>query len=415
MTKIPIELAIVRPYAANSRVLHTDRTFLLASALQDEYDASVIILASNISHPDGTRLARKDQSIIKEIAPFIKFLSSTPYNSSIGIARLLSEFVYSIRLIYGLLSSKPKALLVVEPLFFSGWICLLYGACFRVKVFADLIDAWPEALAVKKISPLKLAFPWNFIFFPLSISRSARFLFYNRIYLVSNSYKALLPKSVFKRVKVFYWCLGSELDLKVNNSISSPSILSSISQLPDRLLTPFTLGYAGSFGAGYAINDLMIGMSRLEILFPGQYVLHVAGSQKGFTSLSEAIKIPSNVSYKGFLNLKDMTEFYREVHSICLPYKPFSAVSMPIKFYDGLRFEKPFVSSLSLEAMSIINEHGIGVCYESSCSESFVKAVFQLRSSYRSFEQAIRLFARSSDLFNSSKVYSAFAADILAQ
>lgn len=415
MKKIPIELAIVRPYAASSRVLHTDRPFLLASALRDYYDVNVIILASDISHPDGTRLERKDQSIIKEIASFVKFISSIPYNNSIGFARLLSELIYSIKLVHRLFSIKPKALLVVEPLFFSGWICLLYGTCFRVKVFADLIDAWPEALTVKKVSPLKLAFPWNFIFLPLSVSRSARFLVYNRIYLVSNSYKALLPKCVFNRVKVFYWCLGSESELQINDFISSPSFPPSISQLPDSQLTPFTLGYAGSFGAGYAINDLMIGMSRLEILFPGQYALQIAGSQKGFSSLSERIEIPSNVSYKGFLHLKDMAEFYRQVHSICLPYKPFSAVSMPIKFFDGLRFEKPFVSSLSLEAMSIINENGIGVSYESGQLDSFIKAVLRLKSSYKSFEQAIRLFARSSDQFKSTIVYSAFASDLLAQ
>ena len=410
-----LRVLIVRPYAGSSSSrLHVDRAFLLGSELHQFPNVNVTMLVSDISHPSGQKMTRKEQSDFRKVVPFIRFLPSISYSRSLGFRRLLSEVIYSLFLIPALIRSRPSCILVVEPLFFTGWVCLAYGALVKIKVFSDLWDLWPEAFPVNKVSALKFAFPWDIIFAPLLLSRYFRFLLYQRIYIVSNSYKQILPPSSISRAILFYHCIGNTAFEIVSNNSSRSTILAPAESGSENLLSPFKLCYVGTLGAGCALEEVIEAIKELNHFYPKQFELHVAGSLESFYRLFKEEHLPPNIKHSGFLSSFQLEDFYSRMHAILMPYKRFSPIALPVKFFDGLRYSKPFVSSLTLEVSSIIDAERIGINYHAGDVQSLVEAVVRVRDEYPSFLSSINNFSRSTDIFDAHDIYSSFASDVIS-
>jgi glycosyltransferase involved in cell wall biosynthesis len=317
-------------------------------------------------------------------------------------------------LIPALIRSRPSCILVVEPLFFTGWVCLVYGALAKVKVFSDLWDLWPEAFPVDKVSALKFAFPWDIIFAPLLLSRYLRFLLYQRIYIVSNSYKQILPLSSASRTKLFYHCIGNTaLDSVANVSFRS-LVRAQTEPSFENLLSTFKLCYVGTLGGGCAMEEVIEAINELNRSYPEQFELHVAGSPVSFFRLFQDVYLPPNVKHSGFISSSQLEDFYSQTHAILMPYKRFSPIALPIKFFDGLRYSKPFISSLTLEVSSIIDAEHIGINYHAGDVQSLVEAIVRIRDEYSSFLSSIQKFSKCTDLFSPCDVYSSFASDIVS-
>jgi hypothetical protein len=396
---------ILRPYAFSSEAsLANDRYYNVANALL-QIGCRVTLVAQSFSH---SRLLSRSSSELEAISSqyqFVRFVSVPSYRKSVGLGRLAAEFIYAVKAFVLLVSQRPSRVLVGEPQFFTGWLALLYGFLFRKIICCDLIDAWPEALAIPKIRPLALARPFNIILFPLVLSRSLRLLLYNKLFTVSTSYVSLVPHFARCSVKVFYWCsqaFFSMVPLKPDEETVSKSNLDS----------PFVVSYIGSLGSGYDISTIIDAAAILDCRFPGDFIFKIAGG--GHKSCLLEQSQVKNVFFLGYLSSLEMCAELSSSSLMLLPYAPNTAVAMPIKFFDAVNLRMPVVSSLELEAGELIEKYKIGVAYQAQNPESLVSAILRIRLDYEVYRRNAISFSDSfSTVFDCSLSYSRFAFDLL--
>jgi glycosyltransferase involved in cell wall biosynthesis len=406
VAKSSTHLVILRPYALSSESsLANDRYFNLANATS-QTGARVTLLAQSYSHSRLLQRSAIELQVIEKKYSFTRFVSVPSYKKSNGLGRLCAELSYALKAFVLLVGLRPSHVLVGEPLFFTGWLAISYGWLFRKSVACDLIDAWPEALAIPKRHPFDLIVPYNIFFFPLIASRTLRLMFYARLFTVSTSYINLVPSSKRLRVNVFYWCSQALL----------PAAIHSINERPQNhsgLSAPFIVSYAGSLGSGYDIETIIESAKNLERCFPGCFVFRIAGGGHK-SSLLDASSI-CNLNFLGYLSSSDVCAMLSSSHAMLLPYAPNSAVAMPIKFFDAINLRLPVVSSLELEARDLIEMHKIGVYYKSRNPESLSESILAMREDYPSYHRNIRVFADSfSGMYNSSESYKNFATQLVS-
>src|SRR6201999_140041 len=123
------------------------------------------------------------------------------------------------------------------PLFFVGWLALLYGLMFRTPIIADLIDLWPEADTAQRgglgAAARRVAYG------ALIASRGLRLRCYAATSFVSRTYaRHLAPRDA--EAKVFYW--ASQLTPNGPSETSADEAVAI---------------YAGSLGVGYDIGTML--------------------------------------------------------------------------------------------------------------------------------------------------------------
>ena len=400
-----MDLVILRPYALSSgSSLANDRYFALAkSAIRRGF--RVLLVAQSFSHSSLRQRSSKDLQVVSDKYVFARFISVPSYKKSTGLGRLFAELIYAFEAFIILVSLRPSRVLVGEPLFFTGWLALLYGFVFGKLVSCDLIDAWPEALSVPKYHPFALIAPFNILCFPLVASRSLRLVLYKRVFTVSESYISLIPRSVRNRVKVFYWCSQTFSNMATH----VPNELNPYQFGPG---SPFVISYAGSLGSGYDILTIIEAALILEQRFPGCFIFKIAGG--GHKSILFDQINAKNIFFLGYLPSSEVRAVLSSSNSMLLPYAPNSAVAMPIKFFDAINLQLPVVSSLGLEAGDLITRYKIGTFYQAQNPESLAEAIINIRESYQSYSQNSReFFDRFSGVYASSGTYDKFAVELM--
>ena len=220
-------------------------------------------------------------------------------------------------------------------------------------------------------------------------------LLYSRIYLCSDSYKLLLPRTCLSKSHVYYWCLPS----------SAPP-----RKRQHTLNQPFRVCYVGSLGLGYDIETLISAARVLEKFYPGEFYFEIAGG--GQKSALFSNNCPSNMIFLGYLAFVEVQRLLQNSNAGILPYVENSAVSIPIKLFDSINNSIPVVSSLSLETRDLMLSHGLGCYYEAGNVQSFVSAILQLRSSYTDYVSNVFSFVEliPGSVFDSSISYRNYAS-----
>lgn len=393
------DLCILRPYALSSlNSISSDRYFHIASSLT-RLGYTAIIYAQRFSHSTFRPRLESELTDFQSAIPFARFANTPSYTHTIALSRLISEFVYSIQAFFFLFLVKPSRVLVGEPLFFTGWLAIIYGLITGSEIIADFIDAWPESLSIPKRSALVLHKPVKVILFPLLISRHLRCLLYDRIFVCSNSYLSLLPLSRRPDVLTYYWCSSLSEPIKLSGSID---------------IQPFRIAYTGSLGHGYDIETIIQAADILESLYPGIYRIDIAGSGPK-AHLLENTRIKS-LFYHGFLSTAHISTLLSRSHCMLLPYRLHSAVSMPIKFFDSIAIGLPVLSSLTLEAADLIKSHSLGLTFTAGHPDSLVRAIMQIHDNYSLYYRKSQLFSSSqaSKRFDKDFSYNSFAQSIVS-
>lgn len=380
-------ISIVRPYAnLPSDGASNDRYVNLAKALVDR-NINVQLICTSFVHNKKARRQAGESAYNKLLLPFVFEIDSTPYLRNISVKRIIHEIVFGIKALKVVYRNRPTCLLIGEPVFFIGWIFLVYAYIFRVKIKADLIDAWPEAdIGVKRQNLFNVT-----IYGLLKISRSLRLRLYYDVSFVSNSYVNILDMPEKAR-NVFYW--GSDLKPAGDNN-----------KIEHR---PFTVIYAGSFGEGY---DLLTVLNAAKILAGNRNVSIkiIFAGQGVYTEMIKAAAAQGIIDYVGNIDKKSLTELYMNCDVGLLPYKANSMVAMPIKFFDYINFGLFTLASLSLEAREVIDREHIGLVYEAGNSRDLSTKILEIA---KDPEQLVRAKHRCKDLtdFYSVEVqYNAFA------
>jgi glycosyltransferase involved in cell wall biosynthesis len=389
------KITILRPYSLHSlQAIDNDRYHNLAMHLM-LLGNEVTLLVQDYSHGRSAHRSIVELAQIKQDLNYVRVISVPGYKTSLSLMRLASECIYAFKSFFLLLTLKPNIVLVGEPLFFVGWTALLFGFIFKSKIYADVIDSWPEALPLPKKDHLKLRKLYHFTLFPLFASRYIRFSLYERLYTVSQLYLCLFPEWRRHSVEVFYWCTRSK---------SLP-----ICHREDVSIGKFNILYAGSFGKGYDIQTIIEAANFLHIYAPNRYVFHLAGGgEKASLLLSQSL--PDNIFFYGFLSSASVGNLLESAHCVLLPYVKFSAVSMPIKFFDALAMGLPVISSLGLEAKRIIELNEIGVAYEAENPRDLVRAIVHLRHNFNTYlDRSLGYAASSQYMYDPDLVYAKFA------
>jgi hypothetical protein len=385
-------VSVIRPYAAlPSEGGSNDRYVNLCKKLR-EAGAEVELLCSDFIHNAKKRRSPADLAANIRQLPFLVQIPALPYRENLSLARIAHEVVFGWRALLHLFGKSPPDVIVVgEPLFYVGWLILIYGFFLRVPVLADVIDLWPEADTGASKNPS--GFLRRAAYSLLRRSRGLRLRAYAAVSFVSCSYAEMLN---FKSAPVFYW--GSEL---------SPD---QISERPED--ARLTVVYAGSFGIGYDIATCLQAAKTLRAELPDRFRFLFAGSGPQLPAVTEAQRA-GDIDYLGVLDQRRLTEIYQDADIGFLPYKAGSMVAMPIKFYDYLNFGLYALTSLDLEADQILAREKIGAHYQAGDANDLVKQLKILDADRILLRQTRGAAVQLSKEFSIGRQYGNFARFVL--
>jgi glycosyltransferase involved in cell wall biosynthesis len=336
-------ICVVRPYAnLPSDGAGNDRYVNLSLELRARgIDAR--LLCSNFVHNRKTKRSMEQVLANRRALPFVVEFGSVGYTRNTSIRRVLYEVLFGIRALCWVVLNRPRTILVGEPLFFVGWLLVLYGMLCGARICADVIDLWPEA-DTRPLNGLGGA-AVRLLYRALKWSRTLRFRQYSSVSFVSRSYASVfrLPRES----PVFYW--GSNL-------------------LPERVVTKnrhitITIVYAGSFGDGYDIQTVLEAARLLAAHERPQFRFLIAGGGTQEPLVRESAR-RGEVSYVGYIERQELIDLYTTADIGLLPYKANSIVAMPIKFFDYVNFGVFAISSLKLEVAEVIESNRIGLSYK---------------------------------------------------
>jgi glycosyltransferase involved in cell wall biosynthesis len=380
-------ICVVRPYAnLPSDGAGNDRYVNLSLELRARgIDAR--LLCSNFVHNRKTKRSMEQVLANRRALPFVVELKSVGYTRNTSIRRVLYEVLFGIRALCWVALNRPRTILVGEPLFFVGWLFVLYGMVCGARISADVIDLWPEA-DTRSLSGLGGA-AVRLLYTALTWSRTLRFRFYSSVSFVSRSYASVfrLPRSA-----VFYW--GSDL-------------------LPERVATKngrktITIVYAGSFGDGYDIQTVLEAARMLAAHERPQFRFLIAGGGTQEPLVRESAR-RSEVSYLGYIERQELIDLYMTADMGLLPYKANSTVAMPIKFFDYLNFGVFAISSLKLEVAEVIESNGIGLSYKAGDAQDLCDRILDASMDPDRLDRVRSVCRRLSEYYSIPRQYGGFA------
>ncbi len=378
---------IVRPYAGlPSDGAANDRYVNLCCELRSR-GMAVSMLCSSFMHNKKAERSEQQKRFNKSALPFLVELSSVRYKSNISIRRVLHELFFGLKALALVMTGKPKLVLVGEPLFFVGWLFVLYGMVSRTRIIADVIDIWPEA-DTRSFSDVRGKTAY-LLYSVLRLSRKVRLKCYHKVSFVSTSYASMLGHSASHAV--FYW--GSDL-------------------LPDSAVRDgrkrITIVYAGSFGNGYDISALLDAAKLLAERKAPRFSVIIAGGGQQEALVKQAAE-HGYVEYLGYINKQQLVDLYMRADIGVLPYKAKSMVAMPIKFFDYVNFGIYTVSSLTLEVAQVIHENAIGMVYKPGDGRDLYEKIVEVSLDSSRLAQISPRCARLAERYSIKNQYGAFA------
>jgi glycosyltransferase involved in cell wall biosynthesis len=275
----------------------------------------------------------------------IFYLNAGTYKKNLSIQRILYELKFIYKVYHALKEIKVSAVLIGEPLFGAGLIGFLLKTKMKVPIYGDFIDLLPEAFKIR----FKSKIVFNLLAWPLIKLRTLRIkIFYNEIFSVSTHFSKKLKTT---NSNVYYW--GSKYEkIAINNNRGSNKII-----------------YAGSLGEGYDIETILLLAEKrpdLDIIIAG------AGPK---SRLCEKAHRNKTIKFMGQVGSESLKVLYQNSSIGLIPYKKYSAVSMPIKLFEYIANGIKIVSSLEMECAEVINRNKIGVNYIAGDVDSLSHAI----------------------------------------
>ena len=348
------------------------------------------LICSTFVHNKKQKRSERESEYNKSQLPFIYEVDSTAYNNNISLRRVIHELWFGLKAVRIVGRHRSTDILIGEPVFFVGWIFLIYSLVCRAKIKADFIDLWPEAITAKNrgTTPVHAT-----LFFFLKLSRALRLRLYRDVSFVSTSYAKTLGQRA-KSGNVFYW--GSHL--------FPPETY----KKRETLIRPLTIVYAGSFGEGYDI-ETVIDAAQMVAANPDISVKFQIAGLGTYRQMVEKAADARVVEYLGNLDEAGLTELYANSDVGLLPYKVGSMVAMPIKYFDYINFGLFCLSSLTLEAKEEIDERSIGISYKAGDSGDLYNKILTVARSPEILRDAKQSFVRLAASYAVNVQYKRFA------
>jgi len=352
------------------------------AAVKMGYD--VTFFSSTFRHSNKTQRFSETTSVRVNDNYEVVYIKSPGYKSHISIKRLWAHYILGINLFRQVrkIENKPDIIIVAIPTLSSAYLITKWAKKNNIKVFADIIDPWPDSFYGlykdwRKILLKLFLTPLSFV--SIKILRNV-----TGVISISNEYcqwslkKANRnhPTGVFYPLVNFDEIQLIQHKLKLNNYSSNNNTINVV--------------YAGSFTISYDIPCILNAAQILEEKYNQNIIFHFAG--RGFyqKDIEERLKNSSNIQYHGLLNFNQLQELF----SICdiglIEHFAMASQTVTYKLFDYLSADLVVINSLNSEMWDIIELNNIGLNHLSSDATELANS--------------IETFYLNRDLLNSTKL-----------
>lgn len=320
------------------------------------------IVTTDFSHHNKAKRIGKD---IRSV----DYLKVPTYSKNLSIRRILSHWVFAVKLFFYLrkLENKPNYIYCVLPTPSSGLVAGLYSKKHNITFVTDVIDVWPDGLF-----PINSTFNrLKFLFKPWEILSRKVYQLSDFVCAANRSY-ASIARNYVKNIPTIHFYLGTSFDKEINTYENIP-----IQKPTDEIW----IGYGGNLGHLYDFDLMIEGVQyaqyrtgkKLKFILIGGGVLEDELRFKLSQISTLPFYITGNVSYSQFMSYVEKCDISLNI------FKENALISMSYKLYDYFACKSFVMNNLVGDADEIIDEFGVGMnVNQSNFGEKLSEAVYGL-------------------------------------
>lgn len=267
---------------------------------------------------------------------------------------------------------KTDLIIATSPQFFTAISGSVLSFFKRTPWVIEVRDLWPDSIAAvgsmnKSSRPFKV----------LKKIEHCLYLSASKIVVVTDSFK----KYVIKNHKIIPKKVGVFKNGVIVNNLKKPSQYDVISLKESLgLKNKIVVSYIGTHGLAHGLEFILESISKipnqdLHFLFIGN------GAEK-----ENLIKYSKTLHSKNFTFLESVTKseipLYIEISNYSLvnlkKSDEFKNV-IPSKIFENIAMYKPILLGVEGESKKLIDDYGVGVCYEPENEKSFLNALLDIQ------------------------------------
>jgi glycosyltransferase involved in cell wall biosynthesis len=333
--------------------------------------------------PDSDAASVRNNYLLNELAlkgfrikihSFTTNLKFKPYSNKFSIyRRLIGEIFSGLELLFRVMISNQKYYFFSSPPFLTVLIAT-WGVRLKLqKYILDIRDIYPE------------------VYFELGIIKKNSFIGKLLLSITKSFYKNASLISVTSE--------GQENSIKnISPTANTVIIYNGFDPMcfrPNLLKRPdFTVVFHGNLGKFQKIDLLVEIAEKFEKLDPSVKFL-VMGEGPGEVYIKKSNL--NNLNYLGKVNYSDIPQIISECH-LGISFRSddeISKTAMPVKIFEYIGVEIPFILTPLGEASKKFNAHDIALTFENSQKEEIIQSIINIknnRSLYKSIVENIKKY-----------------------
>lgn len=274
----------------------------------------------------------------------------------------------------------------------------------NIPYIVDIRDLWPDNY--KRILPKWAKFLYPYIFYLEELRCKNALNGAKGIVAISQTYLNWALSKVDEGIssKVVY--IGYRYSDKKNFKPSEREDIKRSFGVP---LNKILICFAGTFCSSYDLETVFKASVEMKARGIPAHII-VAGDGSGYLDLKRRFSESESITYIGWVESNKLANLLLISDLGLAPYSSEALMSLPNKLFEYLAYGLPILSSLKGELWDLIQEHGIGINYQSSDTHSLVNAVEEYSSNKDLLNEhrknCLNIFNRK---FNSDIVYSSLA------
>lgn len=330
------------------------RAMNLSNALEKN-GHDVLIWSSNFDHFSKNHRSKNENSFKVSDTLSIRLISSSGYNSNVGLARLIDHAKLALNLRKMLKNENPPDIAFIGyPPIETAWILTGWLKRRKIPIILDIKDAWPEVLL--RVLPSKIRFLGRILLFPYTLMMKKTFKNVVGICAPTDEFlnwglkKAGRERNLFDTVAPL---TSPNSDFTNDEIISAGKWLDSLGIKNDETVR---ISFIGSLNTAFDFKPVIHAAQNLNY----QFVIAGDGPMyKEIKNMSIGIK---NIIMPGWLSECQSKVLSERSKIMLAPLKdlPDFRMSIPNKFFDYMSHGKPILSSISGVAGKLISDNNIG-------------------------------------------------------
>jgi glycosyltransferase involved in cell wall biosynthesis len=334
------------------------RPYLAYKYFSNRYDTKVLYSEFSHRHKQYKEIKGEDFIPVKTFS----------YKRNISLVRILSHISFGLKIIKKIKKIDPDLIYVTVPPNISSFISSLYAEFKNKKLILDIVDIWPEALPfpkkIKKIQKYSYGIIWKEL-------RNYAVRHSDYVLTESDYYINKLKLNNKKNCKRIY--LSKIIKENNINEINSLKLVNK---------DEINIGYLGSISSIYDFESLVKLLKLLNASEKKVKLEIIGDGEKKEWLLEQLNKNNIKFNYHGLIfdeNVKQ--QIFKNCDFGFNGFKDDTEVSLSYKSIDYLSYGLPLINSAKHDSWNLVNEHNIGINYDSKNINQLFENVISLNSS----------------------------------